>query len=76
MLEILPQFCRLDGSYGHVLINNKNGNFTAMPQSVSGLNLPGQTRDILTFKYKKEDCILFLENNEIPVMYKIKSGKK
>ena len=76
MLEILPQFCRLDGSYGHVLINNKNGNFTAMPQSVSGLNLPGQTRDILTFKYKKEDCILFLENNEVPVMYKIKSGKK
>jgi hypothetical protein len=75
MFDLVPQFCRIDASYGHVLINNKKGDFNALPQSKSGIDLTGQTKDILSFKYKNEDCILFLENNEVPVMYKIKPGK-
>jgi len=72
--DLLPQFCRLDASYGHVLLNDKKGNFFEMPLSKTGLDLNGQTRDILSLKYKKEDCIIFLENNEFPVMYKMKSN--
>jgi hypothetical protein len=75
MFDLLPQFCRIDASYGHVLINNKKGDFYAWPQLKSGIDITGQTRDILSFKYKKADCILFLENNEVPVLYKIKSAK-
>lgn len=75
MLDLLPQFCRVDASYGHVLMNNKKGDFTELLQSVSGIDLQGQTRDILSFKYKNEDCILCLENNEIPVLYKINHTK-
>ena len=71
--DLLPQFCRLDGSYGHVLLNDKKGNFLEMPPSKTGLYLNGQTRDILSLKYKQEKGIIFLENNEIPVMYKIKT---
>ena len=70
--DLLPQFCRVDASYGHVLMNDKQGNFLAMPASKTGIDVPGETRDIISFKLKKDDCILFLENNEYPVMYKIK----
>jgi hypothetical protein len=76
MFDLLPQFCRIDASYGHVLINIKKGDFNDLPQLKSGIDLNGQTRNILSFKYKKEDCILFLENNEIPVLYKIKLANK
>lgn len=69
--DLLPQFGRIDASYGHVLINDKKGNFIDLPANRTGIDVPGETRDISSFKYKKEDCILFLENNEYPVMYKI-----
>ena len=70
--ELLPQFGRVDASYGHVLMNDKKGNFVDIPADRTGIDVPGETRDIISFKYKKEDCILFLENDEYPVMYKIK----
>lgn len=70
--DLLPQFGRVDASYGHILMNDKKGNFLEIPTSKTGIDVPGQTRDIISFKYKKEDHILFLENNEYPVMYKLK----
>jgi hypothetical protein len=70
--DILPQFGRLDASAGNVLINDKKGNFTTLPEKNTGIDVPGQTRDIISFKFKNEDCILFLENNDFPVMYKFK----
>jgi len=69
---LIPQFCRLDASYGHVLLNDKKGNFFEIPPQKTGLYLNGQTRDILSLKYRKEEAIIFLENNEFPVMYKIR----
>lgn len=71
--DLLPQFCRLDANSGHVLLNDQKGNFNEMPSSQTGLNLKGQTKDIISFIYKKEDCILFLENDDFPVLYKLKS---
>lgn len=67
--DLLPQFCRMDASYGHVLMNNK-GYFSEMPGSKTGINVNGETRDIISFKFKNDDCILFLENSDFPVMYK------
>jgi hypothetical protein len=71
MFDLLPQFCRVDGSYGHIILNDKKGGFVEIPNKKTGLNLTGQTKDIISFKYQNVDCILFLENNELPVMYKI-----
>ncbi|MEQ1796447.1 MAG: VCBS repeat-containing protein [Lacibacter sp.] len=71
--DLLPQFCRLDASYGRVLLNDQKGNFIEMPEIQTGLNLKGQTKDIILVKYKKDNCILFLENNEVPVLYKLTS---
>jgi len=71
--DLLPQFCRLDASYGHILINDKKGNYFDLPSAKTGISVNGQTRDIVLFKHKNEDYILFLENNDYPVLYKMKS---
>jgi enediyne biosynthesis protein E4 len=73
--DLLPQFCRIDASYGHVLINDKKGGFTDEPAANTGISLNGQTRDIISFVYKQENYLLFLENNVYPLMYKLKSTK-
>ena len=73
--DLLPQFCRLDASFGHVLMNDKKGGFTEMPMSKSGINVPGQTRDILLFNFQEKQHALFLVNNQTPVLYKLSQVK-
>lgn len=71
--DLLPQLCRLDASYGHVLINDKKGSYTVLPMNATGINVPGQTRDIVSFSYKKQPNYLFLVNNATPVWYQFKN---
>jgi enediyne biosynthesis protein E4 len=70
----LPQFGRLDGSFGDVLINDGKGNFTFMGNAVSGLNVLGQVRDIAMIGGQKNMRVLFLVNDEYPVLYEL--GRK
>ena len=70
--DLLPQLCRLDASYGHVLINDKKGDYTVLPMNTTGINVPGQTRDIVSFSYKNQTNYLFLVNNATPVWYQFK----
>ena len=72
----LPQFGRLDASFGDVLINDGKGNFTFMENARSGLNVSGQVRDIALIIGSKSPYALFLINDAAPVMYEIKSKKK
>jgi hypothetical protein len=65
----LPQFERLDANLGAVLINNGKGEFKWQDASKTGLKLRGEVRDIAEIKTKKEDCLLFLQNNGYPVLY-------
>ena len=67
----LPQFERLDASLGDVLVNNGKGEFVWQEASKTGLELRGEERDIAEIKTKNEDCLLFLQNNEFPVLYKL-----
>jgi enediyne biosynthesis protein E4 len=71
--DLLPQLCRLDASYGHVLINNQKGGFTVVPMKQTGIRVPGQTRDIVSFNYQKQTNYLFLVNNATPVWYQFKN---
>jgi hypothetical protein len=73
LFDILPQFGRLDANSGSILINDKKGNFLESNIRNTGIVVNGQTRDIISFKYKNENCILFLENNDFPVLYKLNS---
>ena len=69
--ECLPQFGRLDANYGIVLENAGNRQFKEMSPSENNISLTGMVRDIAWIMGKKENYILFLRNNDFPVMYKI-----
>ena len=68
--QCLPQFGRLDANYGVVLMNKGNREFTVMPPVKTGMSVTGMVRDIAWISGRKEHYILFLRNNEYPVMYK------
>lgn len=72
--ELLPQFCRLDASYGVVLVNDRKGNFSVIPPSRSGIEVRGETRDIASFANKNGRYLLFLENDDYPSLYKLNAG--
>jgi enediyne biosynthesis protein E4 len=63
-----PQLGRLDASNGDVLINDGKGNFSVANHS--GLALKGQVRDIVQVRGNNGIYLLFLQNNEKPVLYK------
>jgi enediyne biosynthesis protein E4 len=67
----LPQFGRLDASYGQVLINRGNRSFSALSTAQSGLELRGQVRDIVAIKSKGQIGYLFLQNNQKPVLLRL-----
>jgi enediyne biosynthesis protein E4 len=67
-----PQFGRLDGSYGEVLINDGRGNYNRLKTKVSGLNLKGEVKDIKEIKGKDGRFILIVQNNQYPILYQIK----
>ncbi len=77
-LDLLPQFCSVDASYGHVLMNKGNNVFEPQSAAVSGLSVKGQVRDIAMIQQKNRNTILFARNNDTPVCYYInhQSGKK
>ena len=71
----LPQFGRLDGSLGDVLLGDSKGNFTCLGPDRSGLNLPGQVRDIAPIPSKNALYLLFLQNGEYPALYEVENKK-
>ena len=74
LFTFLPQFERLDASFGDVLINDGKGNFKWMGQKESGLHVEGMVRDIVELPGKTGTNILFLRNNDYPELYHLKSS--
>jgi len=72
----LPQFERLDASYGDILTGNGMGAFTLMDNRRSGLHLTGEIRDIVRLRSDKHLQLLFLRNNDKPVTYQLKGNIK
>lgn len=66
----LPQLEKLDASLGDVFINNGKGQFTWMDHKTSGISLTGEVKDIVQLKQGNTTRLLFLRNNDVPVMYK------
>ena len=67
-----PQLGRLDASSGDVLINDGKGNFSILQQNQSGIDLHSQVRDIAIVKRNGSLNLLFLQNNEFPMLYEAK----
>jgi hypothetical protein len=68
-----PQFGRLDGSSGEVLINTGNGNFETVKPSLSGLNVKGEMKGILVIRRGDRRFLLFAVNNQPPVLYQLEN---
>lgn len=67
-----PQLGRLDASLGDVLLNDGKGNFILLDEGASGIGLTGMVRDIAVIKGKDGNSLLFLRNNDYPVLFKFK----
>ena len=67
-----PQLGRLDANRGQILINDGKGNFKLLDSEASGLELKGMVRDIVAIPSKRTLNFLFLQNDEVPVLYQLK----
>jgi len=68
-----PQLGRLDANRGEVLMNDGKGNFKCLSADESGLDLTGMIRDIVTIPSKQGLNILFLRNDDTPVLFQLKT---
>lgn len=66
----MPQFGRLDASFGQVLINKGKRQFELLSPTLSGVELRGQVRDIVAIRGKAKTQYLFLQNDQKPVLFR------
>jgi hypothetical protein len=69
--SFLPQFSRLDASFGHVMINNGKRSWTYIPETASGIDIRGEVRDIKVVRQGSKANFIFLRNNDTPIVYAI-----
>ena len=67
-----PQFGRLDGSYGHVLLNKGNGEMKWLPSLESGINIHGEIRSLRKIGINQKNAVVVVINNERAVIYLMK----
>jgi hypothetical protein len=70
-----PQFGKLDASYGDIFLNDGKGNFNWLPSNKTGLLVQGEVRDIVVVKGNAKPYLLFLRNNDVPVLYQFQEQK-
>lgn len=71
--DFIPQLGRLDASSGDIMINDGKANFACLDESQTGLALTGQLRDIALLHGRKRNYLLFLQNDQYPVLVSIKN---
>jgi hypothetical protein len=74
--DFQPQLERLDASSGDILVNDGKGNFLWTEAAQTGLELRGQLRDIAEIHNRNKSYLLFLQNDEYPVLYQLSSQSK
>ena len=67
----MPQYSKLDASFGHILINKGNGNFVKVKNKESGFFIKGDIRNIVKMKGSDKDQFMVLINNQKPRMYEL-----
>jgi len=71
----VPQFGKLDASFGDIFINDGKGNFTWMDQQQSGLFERGVIKDVKEIPSKNGNYFLFLANDDFPSLYQFNNKK-
>ncbi|MBO9684449.1 MAG: VCBS repeat-containing protein, partial [Flavisolibacter sp.] len=72
LFNFQPQLEQLDASMGAVLLNDGKGNFLWTDVVHTGLHLKGQLRDIAKIQAKNKTILVFLQNDEVPLVYQLK----
>jgi len=67
-----PQFGRLDGSYGEVLLNEGQGRWNRADPVQSGMTVRGEIKDIKIIQGKDRRYMLIVKNDDYPVLYQVK----
>ena len=62
------KFGKMDANKGQIFLGKDDGTFQYLSQSKSNLNIPGDTRKI---HFLQNGTLLFLRNNDFPLMYKV-----
>jgi hypothetical protein len=73
LLDWLPQFSRIDASFGQVLLNKGNRTWDCLTAGESGVDLKGAVKHIMPIKVKGNQQFIFLRNSEVPAMYSLNS---
>jgi len=71
----MPQYSKLDASFGHILINKGEGEYEKLNNKESGFFVKGDIRDLLQFSYNNNEVILVLINDQIPRLYEIMNAE-
>ena len=67
-----PQFSKLDASFGHVLINQKDGTFQKVTEQQGGFFLRGDVKQLIGIDLEQETYVLAAINNRPPRLFKLK----
>ncbi len=65
-----PQFSRLDASFGHVLLNQGDGNFNWVENRTSGFFVRGNVKQIFELKNGQDQRFVALVNGKEPKVFK------
>ncbi|MEL6141292.1 MAG: VCBS repeat-containing protein, partial [Bacteroidota bacterium] len=66
----LPQFSRLDASFGHVLINEKGGHFRSVKNRESGFLVKGDIKSLQPITLNGVPHLLAALNDQAPVLFR------
>ena len=66
----MPQFSKLDASYGHVLLNQGDGTFARMENRTSGFFVDGEVRAMHPIQINGETYFIVGKNNEKPQVFR------
>ncbi|MEL6941513.1 MAG: FG-GAP-like repeat-containing protein, partial [Bacteroidota bacterium] len=67
-----PQFSKLDASFGHVLLNQKDGTFERVPNKESGFFVRGDLKNLQKIQLGGEDYLIAVLNDKKPLLHRIK----
>lgn len=65
----LPQFSRQDAGFGYLLLNKGKRRFEETSPAETGIMVEGEVRDIAPININRKKNILFLRNNNTPLLY-------
>lgn len=67
----LPQYSRLDGDRGTLLLQRGDRQFEYVDQAISGFNVRGVIREIIRMEVSGRPLWIFIRNNDKPIAYEL-----